>query len=264
MRAPFGLFLFSTNEVYIRRAVQARVDGIIVDWENAGKERRQANADTQINHDSADDLRRVRSWVSVRIICRVNNGSSTFAEVDQAIDCGANEILLPMVREPESVVRVLDAVNGRAGVGILIETVEAVKHAAEFARLPLARVYAGLNDLSIERSTPSIFTAIADGTVEEVRARFTMPFGFGGLTLPTGGHPIPCRLMMAEMLRLDCNFTMLRRSFRADVPDPRLGVPVIRAALEAMRGRDAREVARDRMDLVSSINRSETPVAVEA
>jgi hypothetical protein len=263
MRAAFSLFLFSTDEVYIRRAVKAGTDGIVVDWENVGKERRQANADTQINHHSADDLRRVRRSVSVRVICRVNNGPSTLAEIEQAIDCGADEILLPMVREPDFVVRVLDAVNGRVAVGVLIETLQAVKCAAEFATMPLARVYVGLNDLSIERVAPSIFTPLADGTVEELRAHFTAPFGFGGLTLPTCGYPIPCRLMMAEMLRLNCGFTMLRRSFRADVPDPRLGVPVIKEALEAMRSRDAREVSRDRAELLSLITSSQSQPAVQ-
>jgi hypothetical protein len=264
MRAPFGLFLFSTDESYVRRAVQAGVDGLVVDWEWDGKEKRQLGADTQINHASVEDLRRVRSYEPGHVICRVNNGPTTLAEVEQAIDAGADEILLPMVRDPQFVTQVIDAIAGRAAVGVLIETVQAVARAAEFAYLPIARVYVGLNDLSIERGAPSIFSAIADGTVERLRQHFTVPFGFGGLTLPTGGQPIPCRLLMAEMLRLECDFTLLRRSFQRDVSDPRLGVPLIREALDTMRGRTADEIERDHAELLSFIRGSESRQRVRA
>jgi hypothetical protein len=264
MRAPFGLFLFSTDESYIRRAVEAGVDGFVVDWEWDGKEKRQLGADTQINHASVDDLRRVRSYAASHVICRVNNGPTTLDEVEQAIEAGADEILLPMVRDPEFVTQVIDAVAGRAAVGVLLETVQAVARAAEFAVLPLARVYVGLNDLSIERGARSIFSAIADGTVERLRQHFTVPFGFGGLTLPSGGHPIPCRLLMAEMLRLDCDFTLLRRSFQRDVSDPCQGVPLIREALATMRGRDARAIERDHAELLAFISRSASPQRVRA
>jgi len=95
-------------------------------------------------------------------------------EVEQAVGAGADEVLLPMIQTAEAVEAALGLAAGRCGVGILIETVRAVGLAEELAGLPLTRVYVGLNDLAIERRTPSIFAAVADGTVERVRA----PFGF--------------------------------------------------------------------------------------
>jgi hypothetical protein len=77
-------------------------------------------------------------------------------------------------------------------------------------------VYVGLNDLSIDRGLSNIFSSVADGTVETVRRACARPFGFAGLTHPDEGAPIPCRLLIHEMVRLQCAFSFLRRSFRRD------------------------------------------------
>jgi hypothetical protein len=259
----FGLYLFSTRPEFIERAVAAGVDGIVVDWEITGKARRQANADTEINQHTLADLQRVRAATAARVICRINS-TDVAPEVEEAIAGGADEILLPMVRSGDDVRHVLDLVRGRCGVGILIETVAAVECAGELARLPLARVYVGLNDLSIERGTPSIFTAVADGTVERVRRFFQVPFGFGGLTLPERGSPIPCRLLMGEMMRLRCDFTLLRRTFHADVKDPETGVPQIRAGLAVASRRAAADVRRDHTQLRAVIHALDAPVPERA
>jgi len=248
--------LFSTRPEIIRPAVAAGVKGIIVDWEHIGKEARQAYADTQINHDTPDDLRRVRACTDARIICRVNRYTPLTAhEVEQAIEAGADEILLPMVQSLEEVEAVLRQVGGRCGVGILVETLSAAEIAGDLARLPLARVYVGLNDLAIERGTPNIFTAVADGTLERIRRAFRVPFGFGGLTLPERGYPIPCRLLIGEMARLDCRFSFLRRSFHRDMRgrDSAVEVPRILEAVARARRRSPEAIARDRRDLEAAI-----------
>ncbi len=253
---PFGLLLFATEAQFIRRAVAAGVDGIIVDCEYIGKEARQAGADTEINHHTFADLRRVRACTSGPVLCRINRyGEITAGEVEQAIAAGADEILLPMVQTASEVERVLGQVRGRCGVGILVETLPALSIVEELGQLPLSRVYLGLNDLGIARKTPNIFTAVADGTLEYVRQHFRVPFGFGGVTLPERGYPIPCQLLMGELSRLGCSFTFLRRSFWADTRGRNLNVevPRIRAALQAADQRPAPLVARDRIALYEAI-----------
>ena len=116
----------------------------------------------------------------------------------------------------------IEAVGGRCGVGVLVETVAAVEAVEELALLPLSRVYVGLNDLSIDRGTASLFDAIADGTVERVVSAFDVPFGFGGLTEPELGDPVPCRLLIAEMARLRC---ILQLPAAQLPPGCRLGAP---------------------------------------
>lgn len=252
MSRAFELFLFTPGPDLAVRAIAAGADGIVIDWERIGKEERQAAADTEINRDTVDDLGRVRAATPAQILCRVNPiGDGTADEIEAAVSAGADEVLVPMVRTVDDVETALEHVRGRAGVGILVETIEAVERAAELGRLPLSRVYLGLNDLGIERGSPSIFSAVLDGTVERVRAATRVPFGFAGMTLPDAGDPIPCRLLVGELARLRCGFTFLRRSFRRDVVNRELAVeiPRMRDALRAASARSPEEVERDRAEL---------------
>lgn len=256
MNGPFQLLLFSSRPDSIPPFIAAGVAGIVVDWERSGKAERQSGADTQINHDTPEDLRRVRASTAARVLCRINGfGPQTRGEAERAIALGADEILLPMVRRLFEVEAVLTHVGGRCGVGILVETDAAVRLAKDLARLPLSRVYVGLNDLAIDRGSPNIFTAVLDGTVERVREPFRVPFGFGGLTLPWGGYPIPSRLLIAEMARLDCQFGVLRRSFLRDIRgrEPVGEVSSLLEALENARARPSETVIRDRRELEDSI-----------
>lgn len=252
----FELLLFSTEREFVSEAVDAGVDGIIVDWEIVGKARRQARADTEINHDTLDDLKRVRSWVDLPVLCRINPpGLMTAREVEEAIGAGADELLLPMVRSAREVESLLDAVGGRCGVGVLVETEAIVSQVEELARLPLSRLYVGLNDLTIDRGSPTLFEPVADGTVERVRRAVDAPFGFAGLTDPGRGHPIPCRLLIGELTRLGSSFSFLRRSYRRDVRGRGQAAVIaeLRAALARARTRGSVEVERDRLELEDAI-----------
>jgi hypothetical protein len=252
----FSLFLFSTDPRIIRIAVRSGVRAIIVDLERLGKEQRQAGADTDVSTHTIADLRRVRSVTAAKVICRINGfHPGTREEIEQVVDAGADELLLPMVRSPAEVESVIEMVRDRAGVGILIETTQAVYRAPTLAQLPLTRVYVGLNDLAIERRTPSIFTALVDGTVERLRGCIDQPFGFGGLTVPEGGWPIPCRLLIAEMARLRCHFAFLRRSFHRDVRrrDIEVEIPRLLEAIADAARRTSDEISRDQAALRAAV-----------
>jgi citrate lyase beta subunit len=242
------LYLFTTDADYACEALAAGIDGLVVDWEHLGKQNRQSGADTEVNHDTVEDLIRLRRSIDAPILVRIHAaGDATGREVEEAIGGGATEILLPMVRHVDDVTGVLERIDGRCGFGILIETTDAVRIAAELCALPLTRVYVGLNDLSIDRGIANIFTSLADGTVDTVRAACARPFGFAGLTHPDRGTPIPSRLLISEMARLDCSFSFLRRSFRRDVQ--RFGVAeVVRAVREEI----ATAQDRSREDLLAN------------
>jgi len=255
---PFRLVLFSTDPDFIRIAAQAGVSEIIVDWECHGKEERQAFADTEINRHTVEDLKNVRAATNLPVLCRINPpGRKTAEEIALAIAAGADEVLLPMVRTVEEVERAGEQMAGRCRLGILVETRAALGVCEELGRLPLSRVYVGLNDLAIEQKTPNIFTALADGTVERIRGAITVPFGFGGVTLPERGFPIPCRLLIAEVVRLHCSFIFLRRSFYRDIAgrDLAVEVPRIHEAFRVAEQRSDDEVERDHRELLQTIAR---------
>jgi hypothetical protein len=256
----FQLLLFSTDPTFITAAVAAGVDGVVVDWERLGKEERQAGADTQIGADTVEDLQRVRVSTDALIVCRLNAiGPTTPEEIEAAIHGGADEILLSMVRTPDDVQTVLEHVKGRCRVGIMVETIGAIENVDALASLPISRAYAGLNDLAIERKSPNIFTAIADGTVERICAAFPVPVGFGGLTIVGKGSPIPGRLLVAEMMRVRCGFGVLRRSFHRDIRGRELAVeiPRLRSGLEEATRRAPEAIDEDRRSLLGAIERFE-------
>lgn len=213
------LLLFTTDLSFARECMVAGVDSLVVDWENKGKHERQLSRDTEINADSPEDIRRLSQIPGSRVFCRINAyGPETTDEVDVAIEAGATDLFLPMVRSPAEVARFLECVGGRVRAGILVETLAACVQAKAIARLPLDAVYVGLNDLAIDRGSSSIFAPLTDGLALQVRNCFSdVPFGVGGLTVVDKGHPISCLLLMSELHRLRCDFTFLRRSFKRDI-----------------------------------------------
>ena len=252
-----NFFVFTVDPGCAHDVVAGGAAGVVVDWERRGKARRQLGEGTQINADTPADLRRVRAATDGRVLCRLNGfGPWTAGEVEEALASGADEILLPMVREPGEVDRTLELVDGRCGVGILIETQDAVEQAAALAARPLSRVYVGLNDLRIDRCSRELFRPLVDGTVDAVRAVVTVPFGVAGLTLPGGGSPVPTRLLAAELVRLGADFTFLRRAFHADMVgrDPFVEVPRMLANLTELRGATAEQAAADRHALVAAVD----------
>jgi hypothetical protein len=263
------LFLFTVEPGWGADVVAAGATGIVVDWERRGKARRQLGEGTQINADTPEDLARMRAATDGRLLCRINGfGPWTAGEIDEAVARGADEILLPMVRSTEEVDRTLDAVAGRCGLGILIETQDAVDRAAALARRPLSRIYVGLNDLRIDRRSTELFAPLVDGTVDAVRAEVAQAFGVGGLTLPGGGFPVPSDLLAAELVRLGADFTFLRRSFTADIAgrDPFVEVPRLLTSLAALRGAGPADAADLRRAFVATMATmaDRTPVPLPA
>ena len=254
----FELLLFSNNVPFVKAAATAGLDGVIIDREYIGKSHRQQDLDTQINQHTFDDLTRIQQATDLKVFCRINNiPEIRTKEAKQAVQYGANEIFLPMVRNIDEIYELLEILDGQAGLGILIETDAAIAIAKEVAQLPLSYVYVGLNDLALERSMSNIFENVYNGTVESIREYFhNIPFGFGGLTVPPYGNPIPTILLMGEMMRLDCNFVFLRQSFLRDVSHDYLqdAIPIIKSELANMRKRTKLDIEKQHKELLTCIH----------
>ncbi len=241
--------LFAADQHWVSKGLEGGITTMIVDWENRGKATRQQTFDTEINCDTLGDLERLRLMGVPNRLVRVNQmGPWTSDEVEVALTADATCILLPMVTDVAEVEALLGMVDDRCEVGIFAETTAAVERAPDLARLPLACVYFGLNDLAIDRGLKTIFESVADGTVDYLSEHFaSIPVGFGGITVLELGRPVPFRLLLAEMTRLGCSFSFCRRSFKRDVMgrDIRKELGLIEQERRRLLGRSESEVTQD-------------------
>ncbi len=253
MPTPIELLLFHRSLELDQACMRGGASAIIIDLENKGKDIRQSGFDTEINSHSIADIEKLKQLAGIRVICRINGfNTDTHNEIERVIAAGADEILLPMVTMQADVERCLSLISGRCLLGIMLETREVLAFSSRLEAYPLARVYVGLNDLRISRGSPSIFDAISNGTIDTLRQQFpNIPFGFAGLTIPGHGHPVPVHLLTAELARLDCDFTFLRRSFFKDTAgrDVALEILRIQAAMQKARLRSLADIETDQRAL---------------
>ena len=79
----------------------------------------------------------------------------------------------------------------------------------------------------------------------------SLDFGVAGATVVDCGHPLPFPVLLAEMARLDCQFTFARRSFKRDIKGRALAVELqrVQEMWAALLERDAATVVRDQQEL---------------
>lgn len=218
MKSNFELLVFYSNPKTLDTLIEANIDGIIVDWENKGKSNRQELYNTQVNEHTSKDLELVSKKNVANLICRINGpGYWSKEEIDRAIDLGATELLIPMIKSIAEVEFIINYIKDRVKIGIMLETNEALSIAGELDRMPIHRFFVGLNDLSIQRNSRNIFLPFVDGTIDTLRPKISKHFGIAGLTHPMAGDPIPCSYLIKQMKRYEASFGFLRRSFYKDL-----------------------------------------------
>lgn len=250
MENDFDLFVFHRDTASDRDCIRAGCSGVVVDLEVKGKHERQASYNTQINQHSLHDINGLKA-MGTYVICRINAiDYDSVNEIDRVIDAGADEILVPMVRTRQEIEQTFRQVDGRLAISLMIETTEALNLAPVVNDHNVRRVFVGLNDLHITQGKPTLFHVLADGTVDIIRQKFRhAAFGFGGLTLPGSGHPLPVDYFFHELARLNCQFTFLRRSFFSDsqqIPASE-AIPAIQAEIQKTRQRKASQIESDRL-----------------
>jgi hypothetical protein len=261
------VFLFSHDPAYAGAAIAAGIAGIVVDWEARGKAERQRGRDTEINQAGAEQLRAIVAVARDRAACRINNDADgRTRECELALELGAVEILLPMVRRIAEVEELLRRIDGRARLSVLAETREAMQLARELDDLPLARVFVGLHDYRIDNRHDELFEPLVDGTMDRFRERYRGAFGVAGITHPESGSPVPQRLLLAAMVRLGCTFGIARRSFRADVPVETLAAAIaaIDRVWSELGARDRAQIEADHAALSDRIRADATSMPVPA
>ncbi|GBF81413.1 aldolase [Aphanothece sacrum FPU1] len=249
-----NLLLFTKDVSLAKQAEEAGVESIIVDWEQTGKHQRQSGYSTEINSHTTQNVIELAEVITIPITVRINPfGSNTIKEIETALDCGAKIIMLPMAKHPREVEKFLDLVHGRAETIIQIETSELVEHCHLLRDLSWNYAYIGLNDLTISRQKTWIWDLVADGTVEKIfESLGHRLIGFGGVTIISGGNPIPFINILHEMSRLNCRLSVLRRSFKREIVgrDFQTEIDAIRTAWVAASERNPKTIQDDHLAFI--------------
>src|SRR5688572_23123651 len=134
------IFIAGTTEL-AEQADAAGVDQVMVDLEVLGKAERQGGHDT---HKSTHTVEHVDAFARAlnrsELLVRINPlGSHSRAEVEAALERGAQRLMLPMFTTAAEVDEFVSLVGGRAAITLLVET------PAALARLPqyVGRLRAG-------------------------------------------------------------------------------------------------------------------------
>lgn len=217
--------MYITNKPEVAKiAESAGVDRIFIDMEYIGKNKRQGGMDTVQSHHTFSDIRQVKSVVkTAEVMVRINPiheatemYSSSREEIDNAIDAGADILMLPYFKTVEEVKIFLENVGGRVKVLPLLETPEAVEMIDNILELEgIDEIFVGLNDLSLGYGKKFMFEVLADGTVERLCKKFrekNIPFGFGGIA-SLGKGDLPSEYIIREHYRLGSECVILSRSF---------------------------------------------------
>lgn len=217
--------MYCTNRPEIATiAEHAGVGRIWVDMERIGKAERQRRMDTVQSDHTPEDVAAIRAVLKkAELVVRVNplhEGAagvlSSREEIDRVCKNGADLVMLPYFKTADEVRRFADMVDGRAKVYPLLETPEAVAVLDEILSIDgIDEIHVGLNDLTLGSHKRFLFEPLADGTVDDLCARFAargIPYGFGGFC-GIGNGEVPAEYVISEHYRLGSTRAILSRTF---------------------------------------------------
>jgi|TARA_B100000315_G_scaffold233462_1_gene246602 hypothetical protein len=249
--------LFAHEKTLLRKAWDAGISRVMVDWETREKEERQHGYHLEQNYLTRTDLIRARQSFPGKIVCRINPiHDKSDVEITDAIDNGADIIMLPMFKTVHEVDKFIALVGKRVETILLFESVEAIEIACKLRNREFEEAYIGLNDLSISLELRFAYQIMETNILDRMRDLFPdRIFGFGGITILGRGYPLPTELILTEMARLDCRSVIIRRAFKKDVEgkDWVLEIAAIRNEYNKLKKRKQKEVVHDREQLLNKI-----------
>ena len=258
-------FIMITNQPDLARLAETSgVGRIFVDLEHLGKKERQGHLDTHISNHTMDDVFRVKQVLEgAQLLVRLNPlHAQTHLEAEQAIDNGADILMLPMFRTGNEVEEFTRLVDGRVKVAPLVETFGAVQSIEDIVKIQgVSEIYIGLNDLHLDMNMQFIFEPLANGLVDKLAATIKsagLPFGFGGIAR-VGEGIIPGELILGEHLRLGSSSVILSRTFHRNNAggselDLRNEVDKLLSAAEALKGRSPAQEMEDHRYLQKKVS----------
>lgn len=263
----FSLMLITNNPDISKHAVSCGVDRIFVDLEINGKYERQGHLDTVISKHQMSDIGRVRDSIGdAQLLVRINPCfDNSEYEINQAIELGADIIMLPMFRTLDEINYVSDVIKKRVKFIPLVETIDAANILSDVVNVDgVSEIYFGLNDLHREMNLKFMFQPLQDGSLEKlvnVVKSAGLPFGFGGVAR-VGEGILSAEQILSEHIRLGSSSVILSRTFHRNSlslsdlvnnMDLKMEISKIREVVSEHRERKASEILKDKHNLDLSI-----------
>ncbi len=234
--------LWTADLALARAALAAKIDMVGPDLEIIGKEARQAGTDSLISRHPVEVLADMRAaGVGPALFARCNPPAHALgAEIERLLDEGVRHLMVPMLRTPDEIAAVTRQVAGRARVIAMIEHADALPHVDAIAAVDgVDALYVGTNDLGATLGMHSRFGAMLPDVLEPIAAaaaRYQRSFAFFGLgRAGDASLPVPTELVFAEWARLNADFCLLARSFRASPATLAADIGDARAAIARSR-----------------------------
>ncbi|NYI50813.1 aldolase [Macellibacteroides fermentans] len=219
MNRGFLDLMFITNNPSVAVAAQdCGVKRIWVDLENLGKEERQKGMNTVKSKHSISDISALKMVVDKsELLVRINPiNPDSKSEIDEAIERGADMLMLPMFKTIKEVSLFLQYVNNRVYTNLLFETKESYEIQDKLLEMGgFDEAHIGLNDMHLSYELTFMFELLPNGLVEDMCHKFKyygIPFGFGGIA-KIGEGLLPAERIIAEHYRLGSTRAILSRSF---------------------------------------------------
>lgn len=257
-----------TNDVrFAKEAENAGVDRIFVDLEINGKQARQGHLDTFITSHSMSDAAKIKNVLTkAQLLVRLNPlFEGTANEIDQAIEAGANLLMLPMFHSADELAEFSRLVDGRAGIIPLIETASAMRDLDRILGVEgLTELFVGLNDLHLDMGLDFMFELLSNGTIEAYATKAKangFAFGFGGVARMEEGL-VTGRAVLSEHVRLGSSSVILSRTFCRTEPETGLldydafaqSVSELRNQETLLAERNEGELLQDKLELADAIS----------
>ncbi|MGX7951271.1 aldolase/citrate lyase family protein [Tsuneonella sp. HG249] len=261
MSAELQFLMIVDDSAIAKFASDCGVNTLFVDLEHRGKAERQPKAESWKSSQTPEDISRIREVApEAELLVRLNpmyEGSAS--EVEDALQRGADCIMLPMFSSADEVARFQDLVGSRAKVVALFETAQSLNEITVILRRGAPdRAHFGLNDLHLDFGMRFMFEPLAEGLLDDACAQLrdaNVPFGIGGVARVGEGILDPA-VLLGEHVRLGSTWAILSRSFHRQSTtleemvastDVAQELAALRAAYRVFSGQDADELEANRI-----------------
>lgn len=209
-------FISITKDVKVAKYFEeCGIDDIMVDLETIGKAERQKGLNSVLSNHCMEDISNISNFLSTsKCLVRVNPiHDNSENEIIEAINRGADILMLPMFRTREEVELFIDTAGDRVEKYLLLETTQALTRVDDIISLKgIDAVHIGLNDLSIGLGLDFLYEPLIGGLVEYLAQKITtqnLKLGIGGVS-----RIEKSRNIISEHYRLGSNMVILNRDFR--------------------------------------------------